>query len=465
MKRRFMPTVAAFIMLIFLLTYANYYETHDIPPPGMQQPTEIMHCGENDITALTWLNSAGEIDLKMEIKDGQGAIVAPASFDADQLEVKGLLAHFGELKAQMVVEENATNTAAFGISPDSPAVRVETATSSWLLTLGEKSPIGGSYFLVCDDDPRVFLVPAYINGAFNKTMSDVRSRAWFNQDFGAISRITIEQADHKVVLQRDEDFNWFIEEPVQMAAQTSDLVSLIHKMREMKISRFINDSPEPHDDYGFAEPRLNIVLTNEDDQQFSLMAGERAGTETYVKVMGEPAVHATLNSDIRELSKGLNDLRAKHFDPALFDEVSALKFFDANESVEIVRNGNYWLYGEQIVDAALIEQFIDQLNETEIFSFHSTEEKSDHGLDSESPREFTLTVNGEARRYIIGEVEGASLSLLHNNEIFVVNSEIIKVMESLTGRIRDMVKERSHTVGGDNDADAINYQKVIPLGD
>lgn len=465
MKRRFMPTVAAFIMLIFLLTYANYYETHDIPPPGMQQPTEIMHCSENDIVALTWLNSAGEIDFKIEIKDGQGTIVAPATFDADQLEVKGLLAHFGELKAQMVVEENATDTAAFGISPNSPVVRVETATSTWQLTLGEKSPIGGSYYLVSDKDPRVFLVPAYINGAFSKVMSDIRSRAWFNQDFGAISGVTIEHPDHKLVLQRDEDFNWFIEEPVQMAAQTSDVVSLIHKIREIKISRFINDAPGPDDDYGFAEPKLSIVLTNEDGQQFSLMTGERAGTETYVKVMNEPAVHATLNSEIRELSKGLNELRSKRFNPAPVDQVSALKFFDANEFIEIVRNEDYWLYGEEIVDTSLIEQFIELFNETEIFSFHSIEEKSEHSLDSETSREFTLAVNGEERRYIIGEVEGVNMSLLHNNEIFVVNSEVIKAMENLTERIRNMVKERSHTIGGDNAAGAINYQRVIPPGD
>ena len=154
-----------FIVLALLLVYANYFETEEKLPPGVQKPVSILGCSDKDIVSLTWRNGA-EAELKVKYGKEGSRIVSPADYPVDHGEAEGLLKHFSELRSELISVENATDTAPYGIDASSPVVLVETATQTVQLTLGAKTEVGGSYYLVRQGDPRVFMVPGYIKGSF-----------------------------------------------------------------------------------------------------------------------------------------------------------------------------------------------------------------------------------------------------------------------------------------------------------
>ena len=54
MMKRFRPTIVAFLVLVILLVYANYYETEEILLPGMQKPMPVLNFSADKIDLFLW---------------------------------------------------------------------------------------------------------------------------------------------------------------------------------------------------------------------------------------------------------------------------------------------------------------------------------------------------------------------------------------------------------------------------
>ncbi|MDD3148600.1 MAG: DUF4340 domain-containing protein, partial [Candidatus Riflebacteria bacterium] len=244
MKKRFMPTLIAFIVLAFLLVYANYYETDEILPPGVQKPLSILNCSASDIRSITW-KKPGEADLKVVFTASESKIVSPAEFRTDDNEAQGLLKHFSELKSELVIAENATDTTAYGINENSPVVVIETSSQTSHLTLGFKTEVGGSYYLKNQADPRVFMVPGYISGSFARRLEDLRDRRFFVDDFGQVVEISMSINGQPLHLKQSESMTeWRIESPVSLPADGVAVAQLLQNMLNLRVSRFVEDRSE-----------------------------------------------------------------------------------------------------------------------------------------------------------------------------------------------------------------------------
>lgn len=87
MKKRLMPTALAFLTLIVLLVYANYFETSEILEPGAQKPELILGCQASEITSIAW-KLGGEIQYKLVIASDSCHIMAPQKMAATAMRLK-----------------------------------------------------------------------------------------------------------------------------------------------------------------------------------------------------------------------------------------------------------------------------------------------------------------------------------------------------------------------------------------
>lgn len=166
MKKRFMPTVVAFIILVILVIYANYFETEEILLPGAQKPVQIVDLSQDAVQSITWLgNEDKNLKLIFE-KDKAPMIAAPSSYRADKSEAEGVLRHFVELKSEMVVSENSADFEQYGINASSTKVIISGVKGDIELSIGSKSEVGGSYYLTKKGENKVYLVAGYIKGTF-----------------------------------------------------------------------------------------------------------------------------------------------------------------------------------------------------------------------------------------------------------------------------------------------------------
>lgn len=451
MKSRFKPTLVAFIVLVLLLVYANYYETDEIPEPGMQKPQKLVDIDPDKIETLTWKTGDKET-LKLQREDGKFKVVVPGSYDVEKDEVDGIIRHFAELKSEMLVAENASDTAAFGITERSPFVAISGAGKSFDLLLGAKSPVGGSYYVAYKDQAKVFMVPGYIRGDFYKTADNVRNRSAFPEKFGNIKQIKLVANGSKLLVQKRDAIEWYIEKPTAISANAEAVVGLIQALQNLRISRFVDETPENLAPWGFASPTFSISMTNEAGKVFYLETGEVAGTETYYRTGPDAPIHAILNTDLQNLQKTFNDLRTKLLPEVNYSQLEALRLKDASGTIELSRKADKWLFAGQIMPDADVKAFVDAYENARVDLFLGPDKMNENGLSqpSECPS-FEIAAAEGTNLFILGTVEGANLSLLHENEILVVNAELNNAFKTLIARIRAATSENPVISGSDPD--------------
>ena len=134
---------------------------------------DILDFYDSDIKYISF-GKGGNYNIKIELASPSAKILAPTPYKCDNAEAYGIARHFAELKSEYLFNDNATDTTLFGITADSPCVKIETATKTVELTLGSKVPVSSSLYLKKKDDPSIYIVPSHIKGSFEKTLEDLR---------------------------------------------------------------------------------------------------------------------------------------------------------------------------------------------------------------------------------------------------------------------------------------------------
>ena len=90
MKKRFIPTLIALIILVVLAVYSNYYEVDDVLAPGEVKSVSILGFNANDIKSVSF-GKNGKFDLKVELDNSDSKIVLPQAYKSDNAEVYGIV--------------------------------------------------------------------------------------------------------------------------------------------------------------------------------------------------------------------------------------------------------------------------------------------------------------------------------------------------------------------------------------
>lgn len=433
MKKRLQPTIIAFLVLVILLVYANYYEVDEVMPPGMQKPREILKLAPDKIDAISW-ESNGKIQLKLTKKEGKFEIVEPGKFAVETAEIEGIIRHFTELKSELVVVENATDTASFALNENSPQVKIQAGNEIRELKLGAKSPVGGSFYLAVAGDPAVYLVPGYIRGDFYKSIHDLRRRDIFTRSLDNVDRIELGSGAEKIVLNKRDAIEWYLDEPVNLEADAEVIAGMIQAFQNLRISRFVEDEPKKPEDWGFASPSYRIALRNSSGEIFAIETGEYAGTETYYRQEGKPAIHAILNTDLEKLKKSVNELRTKilpELEPAKLRKISLI---EKGKEVVLVKKDKDWEMNGKMVESSLLDRFLgfyDQARVSMFIASDSEQLKKNGFAAPENCDSFSLVYDDAEQKFVFGTVQGVNLSILHANEILVVKSELQTAFKEL----------------------------------
>lgn len=439
MKKRFIPTIIALVVLILLVVYANEYETEEILEPGEVKPVSIMGCSENDIKAISFGNN-NTYNIKIIFDNETSKIVVPSEYACDYAEAFGIARQFAELESEHYFSGNATDTSVYGFSKNAPMVKLETASGAVELTLGSKVAIGNSFYLKKDNDSLVYIVPAHIKGSFYKALEDLRDRALYSEDFGKVTEITYKSASDSFKLILDsKNSEWMIAD-TKYSADNLETANLINNMRNLRISSFVDSTDVNSEEFEINVPTLHITMTNENGKVYELKAGALKGTETFVTVDGN-IVQKTNTTKLNELRISFNDIRDKYLDMLPLSEISEIEVKDATGTVKIQKIKNAWLIDDIKISEADVKDFVNSLARAKIIEYTTKDFAKEAGLADESNCPYIIIKgNDKANKYLIGDTKGASTFIMNEEELIQINSELETSFKKFMYRIRTTEK-------------------------
>lgn len=188
--------------------------------------------------------SSGETTTLKKV-DNTWRLTAPIATAADQSEASGAASNLATADVQRVVDEQPKDIAAFGLAKPRITVtfRVAGEKAPRTLLLGDKNPTGSDLYAKLPDQPRVFLVSAYLEGTFDKGAFGFRDKRILTFDREKVDRLEVVSGSAKTTVARQED-TWSVVAPASARADFGVIESVLSRLANGQMKAIAWD-PDP----------------------------------------------------------------------------------------------------------------------------------------------------------------------------------------------------------------------------
>lgn len=147
-----------------------------------------------------------------------------------------------------------------------------------------------------------------------------------------------------VTLAKDAAGKWQITAPKTLAADQSNVGSLVSTLSGLTSERLIEDKAGNLAEYGLADPAVEVDVTQKNNKTDKLFIGDNTptGSSAYVAVAGDPRVFTLASYTKNSLDKGTKDLREKRLLTFDSDKLSRLDLDTKKQQIEFGRNKDQW---------------------------------------------------------------------------------------------------------------------------
>ena len=333
----FWKTGVLLLVLAGLGSYIWFVERKQEPKPeGERAKVTVLAVDKAKAKEIS-LAAAGGETIRL-VKEGAGwKVTSPFTAPADTSAVESILTSLEKLEADEVVVEQAANPAEFGLDKPSRTITavVEGAPASLSVEFGAKSPDGSSVYARAAGSPKVYLVPSWVEGSFDKKPFDLRDRDLLHVKRDDVRSIEIAGPEGGYALARTDAGEWAFTKPVATRAGRWSVDGLLGTVENLRMDSVAADSATDVKAFGLDTPARTVSLVLKDGSTRTLEIGAGAPdptatpspspspakkgekpappkpTKYYARQAGTglvAVVPATLAAD---LAKGMGELRAK----------------------------------------------------------------------------------------------------------------------------------------------------------
>lgn len=329
--KEFWKTGAAILVLGGLASFWWFFERKREPKPdGGREKVTVLAVDKAKAKEIS-LAAAGGEEVRLAKVGDAWTVAAPFTAAADGSAVESLLTSLERLEADEVVVEQAANPAEFGLDRPSRTVSatVEGAAAPLVVEFGARSPDGSSVYARVAGQPKVFLVPSWVEGTFDKKPFDLRDRDILKVKRDDVRSLEVAGPEGGYALARTDEGEWAFTKPLATRAGRWSVDGLLGTIENLRMESVAAEAATDVKPFGLDAPSRTVSLVMKDGTTRTLEIGkaapETSGTPAPAPSPGEKpkptkyyarqagaglvaVVPATLADD---LAKGMGELRAK----------------------------------------------------------------------------------------------------------------------------------------------------------
>jgi hypothetical protein len=347
----FWKTGAALLVLAGLGSYIWFVERkHEPKPEGEREKVTVLAVDKAKAKEISVATAGGET-IRL-VKEGSAwKVAAPFAAPADTSAVESMLTSLEKLEADEVVVEQAANPAEYGLDKPSRTVGavVEGAPAPLKVEFGAKSPDGSSVYARAASSPKVYLVPSWVEGSFDKKPFDLRDRDLLHVKRDDVRSLEVVGPEGGYSLARTDTGEWAFTKPLATRAGRWSVDGLLGTVENLRMESVAVDGATDVKPFGLAPPARAVTLVFKDGATRTLEIGAGAPdpaaspaplpspgqkaekpkpTKYYARQKGTALVAVVPATLADDLAKGMGELRAKRllevatYDTEGFDAVA-----------------------------------------------------------------------------------------------------------------------------------------------
>jgi Domain of unknown function (DUF4340) len=463
----FWKTGAAILVLAGLGSYIYFVESKRAPKKeGEREKITILAVDKTKATEVR-IAASGAEEIRVK-KEGDGwKVVSPFTAPADTSAVDSLLTSLEKLEADEVVVDETKDLAQYGLaSPRRTVSAVASGAKEPLSVLfGAKSPDGSSVYAKVPSSPKVYLVPSWVEGSFDKKPFDLRDRDLLHAKRDDVRTLEITGPEGGYTLARTDAGEWAFTKPIQTRAgrwSVDGLLGTVESLRMDSVAAEDAKDPKQLAQFGLDRPARTVSLVLKDGATRTLEIGKSAPdpqatpspspspakkgekpappkpTKYYARQAGTGLVAVVPAALADDLTKGMAELRDKHlFEVATYEtdgfDVEAggkKQVYAKSTTKEKDVDKTEWKRtapDKKDLDTTKVEDALFKLGGVEVQEFvDQPKDPAAYGLDAPV---FKVTVKAKTEGWVeLGKKDG-SYYARRNNDVAVLKLDAKKAEE------------------------------------
>ena len=194
-----------------------------------------------------------------------------------------------------------------------------------------------------------------------------------------ITKLELKKETEDIILAKNNGGKWQITSPQTLGADQSAVSSMVSTLSSLSSDRLVEDKANDLSQYGLAQPKLEVAIT-EKDKTKKLLVGDETPTSggAFARLDGDPRIFTIASYTKTSIDKGVNDLRDKRLLSIEPDKVSRVELNANKQDLEFGRNKDQW----QILkpkpmraDAFQVDELVRKLSDAQMEISSDTDAK------------------------------------------------------------------------------------------
>ncbi|MCS7048266.1 MAG: DUF4340 domain-containing protein [Verrucomicrobiae bacterium] len=249
--------------------------TTDLPAAELNvadyRDRRVLVFDENAVEGIEVLRGSERLVLTKTNADWQ--VTAPAVQSADRDRVQSLLGKLRDLRVDQFVTDVATELEPYGLATPAAVVRLQGSGTNIVANLVISAPDAsrGLCLVKRDDEPFIYGITTNLPAWLPSHPLDVRPRRVASLSEASIRRFERQHGETREVIERNEQGQWVLREPVEGVLNTDDVTIVLNVFAALDAEEFYRAAPASLD-----QPTYRFVLLAGDQTYTLKLAGQDA---------------------------------------------------------------------------------------------------------------------------------------------------------------------------------------------
>ena len=248
----------------------------------------------------------------------------------------------------------------------------------------------------------------------DESPAEERERAFASVTAEDIEEIEIKSAEGETSRVRKTDGKWSIVEPVQAAADESELTSVASSLSSLDIQRVVDENATDLKQYGLEPARIEVAFRKKGDKELQrILLGEKTptGGDMYARLPDQKRVFLVSSFLDSTFNKNTFALREKSIMQLERDKVDRIEIAAGARSLTLAKSGTEWRLEAPITaraDFAAVEGALERLSSGRMQGIVAAEGGDLKKYKLEPPVASVTAGSGSSRATLLfGETENA----------------------------------------------------------
>jgi hypothetical protein len=251
---------------------------------------QISQLEKDKIVKMILTSSKGEIVFEKKDKEWK---IPNANYKLNQTDIEDIAQSFASMQAEKVVSETAKDLENFGLkAPVVTAKAILSDGTEKVFYLGDKTPLGNTYYLMAKGNPKVYTVWMNHGEHFSTTLDKLRDRKFVVFEPAELNYLKIVPAGGKPIeiqtnVEEDESkaygINLFrmIKPYIKpRSIDTEKMQAAIAAIPAFEIKDFVEDNPKDLSIYGLDKPVLEVEAKDNKQNSVHIFIGKDKDDKT-----------------------------------------------------------------------------------------------------------------------------------------------------------------------------------------